>query len=131
MTEKGAGAAAACRRAAGVLFLIFVVLVPGRAAAEKVLTNADGWQVFSDGRAGAFASYSYGDGHPTPVTEVDAAGNPVTISQPLEGGFRSVTEQQPFNPNDPNNAGKINIVRIRSGFISNVFGFGEIGRAHV
>jgi porin-like protein len=127
LTEKGAGAAAACRRAAGVLFLIFVVLVPGRAAAEKVLTNADGWQVFSDGRAGAFASYSYGDGHPTPVTEVDAAGNPVTISQPLEGGFRSVTEQQPFNPNDPNNAGKINIVRIRSGFISNVFGFGVRG----
>ena len=41
-------------------------LVPSRAAAEKVLVNVDGWQVFTDGRAGGFASYAYGDGYPQP-----------------------------------------------------------------
>ncbi len=127
MTEKGSGGTAR-RWAACILLVAAVWFVPRRAAAEKVLADFDGWQVFTDGRAGGFASWTYGDGHPGPVNDVDASGNLVPISQPLEGGFRSVAEQQPLDPNNPNAQGTINIVRLRSGFISNVFGFGARGK---
>ena len=66
MSEKRSGRAVALRAAAGVLFVAAVAIVPSRAAAEKVVVNADGWQIFTDGRAGGFVSHAYGDGYPAP-----------------------------------------------------------------
>jgi hypothetical protein len=125
LTEKGSGRAAR-RLAACALCVVSIVLAERRAAAEKVLANIDNWQVFTDGRAGGFASWSYGDGYPQNVTELDASGNPIPISQPLDGGFHSVSDQNQVAPG-LNDQGKINMVRLRSGFISNVFGFGARG----
>ena len=66
MTEKRSWVATARRCVAYGVFVAAVSLVPGRAAAEKVLVNADGWQIFTDGRAGGFVSHAYGDGYPQP-----------------------------------------------------------------
>jgi hypothetical protein len=135
LTEKAAAAAATRRCAVGVLFLISVALIPRPAAAEKVLTNVDGWQVYTDGRAGGFVSYTYGDGYPQATYGYDAAGNFVStpVHTPLEGiGFRAPTKQN--YAIDPSIApgiydqGTIDVWRIRSGFISNVFGFGVRGQ---
>jgi hypothetical protein len=110
-------------------------LASGRAHAEKVLTNVDGWEVYSDGRAAGFLSFAYGDGYPQPDYGRDAAGNFVTtpVDTPQESGFRSISEQQlAIDPaltggTPVYTQGKINLWRIRSGFISNVFGFGVRG----
>jgi hypothetical protein len=112
---------------ASIVVVTAIALVPHRAAAEKVVPLTDGWQIYTDGRAAGFASWAYGDAIPPAISVLDANGNPISISTPQpDGGFRSVTEP-PANPADPNAQGKINIMRLRSGFISNVFGFGLRG----
>src|SRR5678809_158237 len=127
--------ATAVRRWLAYIVLVTAVsLAPRRAAAEKVLVNLDGWQVYTDGRAGGFGSYSYGDGYPQPVQELVVTTDPTTmtttktlypISQPLGGGFASVAETQQLDPEvaNYNTQGHINMLRFRSGMISNVFGF--------
>ncbi|MEP6653327.1 MAG: porin [Myxococcales bacterium] len=106
------------------------------ARAEKVLATVDGWQIYSDGRAGGFISYVHGDGYPQPDYGRDAMGNFVTtpVDTPQEGaGFRSVGSQSlAFDPGMTGNQpvytqGTIDLWRLRSGFISNVFGFGGRG----
>jgi hypothetical protein len=103
------------------LFVVALCSIPNRASAEKVLASADGWQVFSDGRAGAFGSYAHGNGIPQPTVVLipDASG----VAQPYEihsvqGGRLRKRRRRP---------GQIDIVRIRSGFVSNTFGFGVRG----
>ena len=64
MTGKGSGAAAARRGAACSLLILVIASFPDRAAAEKVLLSKDGFEVFTDGRAGGFVSHAYGDGYP-------------------------------------------------------------------
>jgi hypothetical protein len=110
-------------------------MLPSRAGAEKVLATVDDWQLYTDGRIGGFVSWALGDGYPQPIYGVDASGRFVgtPISTPQEGGFRGVSEQGKDNtlnpPADANvlNQGTVNIMRVRSGFISNVFGFGVRG----
>ena len=124
MTEKRSEATAVRRWVASIIFIAAVALTPGRAAAEKVLADIDGWQIYTDGRTGGFVSYAYGDGYPQANVEVDVNGNVNQISAPgLDGGFRSVTQQQQIAPGQ-NTQGTINMVRFRSGMVSNVFGFG-------
>ena len=126
-------------RGARVLFIVFVVVLSSlarRAAAEKVIANIDGWQVYTDGRVGGFVSWAYGDGYPQPQYGHDAMGNFVSmpVDSPQEGGGFRATSQQGVaaDPATTNNVpipnqGTINMVRLRSGFITNVFGFGVRG----
>jgi hypothetical protein len=74
-----------------------------------VIVKGDNWEVFTDGRAGAFASWVYGD--PMPV-----ATAPVTLSG---GGWSLPTE-----PHADDSPGTVNMMRIRTGFIGNLLGIG-------
>jgi hypothetical protein len=135
VTENRSGALAARRWAVSILFVAAISSFPRRAAAEKVLATVDNWQLYTDGRVGAFVSWAVGDGFPQPTYGVDAMGNFVRtpIAAPQEGGFRAVSEQNKDNSLNPPadvtvlDQGTINIMRLRSGFISNVFGFGVRG----
>jgi hypothetical protein len=124
----------AARRCFPYLALLLVAAtLPRSAAAEKVLAKVDDWEFFSDGRAGGFASYVYGDGLPADTYVTDFNGNPAVLRTVQGGGFASSHEQGPLDvpgvtfPTDqprPPNAGHINMWRIRSGFVSNILGFG-------
>jgi len=72
------------------------------AAAEFTLTNNDGWVLTIDGRLNGFINYGQGDKTPAGVAEWTA------------GIFENA---------DPN-SGTISEVRVRTGFIQNVLGFG-------
>jgi hypothetical protein len=135
LTRKRTGAATTRWRLACLLLVTAVCLLPRYATAEKVLANIDGWEVYTDGRAAGFVSFAYGDGYPQSDYGRDTTGKFVPVDTPQEGGgFRSISEQGVAI--DPSltggaavyNQGTINLWRIRSGFISNVFGFGVRGR---
>jgi hypothetical protein len=104
------------------------LLAPGRAAAEKVLAKVNDWEVYSDGRVGGFLSWTHGDGGPQPIQVPNPGGGFVTVSQPgLDGSFRSVTDLSNLDPNNPAATGTIDMWRVRSGYLSNIFGFGLRG----
>jgi hypothetical protein len=113
------------------------LLVPNRASAEKILANFDGWQVYTDGRAGAFASWAHGDGLPPPatayITNPDGSLTPVSLQNYVGGGFTGqATQGLVIDPNlvggqQIYDQGTIDMWRIRSGFVSNIFGFGVRG----
>jgi len=151
LTEKRSGEAAGRRLVACALFLAVLSLIPGRAAAEKILANVDGWQVYTDGRMGGFASYVHGQGYPQPTYgyQIDpATGQPAIdpntgqkifvpspVHTPLSGaGFTGAPlTQHLIDPALTPGAnvydqGTIDTWRIRSGFIGNVLGFGVRGQ---
>ncbi|MBV9945549.1 MAG: porin [Myxococcales bacterium] len=105
------------------------LLIPRPADAEKILFKDNGWEVYTDGRAGAFVSYTYGDGFPQGAYGV-ASGNVTQLHDIKGGGFSAVAERQLLNdPNIPNNTsltnqGTINMMRVRSGFVGNQIGVG-------
>jgi len=115
------------------LFAVALCSIPNRASAEKVLAIADGWQVFTDGRAGAFASYAHGNGIPQPtvvfINDANGVPQPYEIHSVQGGGFGSVgTQGMPgTSGNMVSDQGTIDIVRIRSGFVGNQLGFGVRG----
>ena len=80
--------------------LTALVLGHRNAAADIVLAKQNDWEVTLDGRINAFINYSQGDRTPDGVAEWTA-------------GL--------FEPVDPN-TGKIAVIRVRSGFVQNVFG---------
>jgi hypothetical protein len=87
-------------------FTIASTLFPKGAAAEKILAHDGDFTVFSDGRAGAFASYLHGDPFPSPpLTTMALPGG--------DGGTQATSNGQ-----------TIDSLRIRSGLIGNTFGFG-------
>ena len=105
-----------------------------------MLANIDGWEIFTDGRVAGFVSFAYGDGYPQSDYAPDANGIYRPIDTPQEGGgFRSVSkqglvlDQTAMGGTGIHDQGKINMWRVRSGFISNVFGFGvrsQLTREH-
>jgi hypothetical protein len=117
VTSPRPRAPGACLLISALLSLLTVVFVPRSAFAEKVLFNADGWQVYTDGRAGGFLSYVNGDA--APVATMVINGVPETIN----GGLWPATPDTTTNQ-DPNVQGKINTMRLRSGFIGNLLGIG-------
>lgn len=141
----GAGASVkSSRRTRAALYLACAVagalaFRPAAARAEKVLSSGDGWAVFTDGRADAFLSYVRGDGFPRndidvvrdpatgqPVLDANGQPMPVTVHVIRGGGFDALAErQQNPDPNVPDlTQGKIEGMRVRSGFIPNVLGIG-------
>jgi hypothetical protein len=86
---------------------------------EVILAESDGgWSFFSEGRVGAFASYVNGDAYPT--GSPDANGNLVD----LRGGGLAAYDASPEREEGSDEQGKVESVRVRSGFVGNVLGFG-------
>jgi hypothetical protein len=110
---------APCIRALAGLSLLSALLVSRSARAEKVLAKGDDWEVYTDGRVGAFASYSVGDGPPVAtkmITMPDGTVVPENLTPP---GWQISDTQK-----DATTQGKVNMMRVRSGFIGNVLGIG-------
>jgi predicted porin len=93
--------------------LAFGLFASGEARADVTIASADGWSVFTAGRVSAFFSYGQGDSNPTArpgETLPDGAG--------LDPG--DDTSPAPT----PTGQGTFKSMRVRSGFIPNVFSMG-------
>jgi hypothetical protein len=97
-----------------------------RAAAEVTLTRTESWEVYTTGRVGGFFSYGQGDSNPQPL--------PGTADIPPGGGLDVGTDNIPkIDPATgmpvPGAQGTFKSMRLRSGFLPNILGFGF--RRHV
>jgi hypothetical protein len=84
------------------------------------LVKVDNWEVYTDGRAGAFLSYVHGDG--LPRNTVDANGN--LLHDIKGGGLDATASRQPIGTTGQLTQGTIDEMRVRSGFIANTLGLG-------
>jgi hypothetical protein len=103
-------------------------MYPRPADAETVLLRDDAWQIFTDGRVGAFASWALGDGLPQQTYRL-GPNNTTIVQQVTGGGWDWPTDRrQVTDPVFPQQTiftqGQVNQLRIRSGFAGLVFGFG-------
>ena len=71
MTAPRSRALGARLQIPALLSLLTAVLVPRSALAEKILFKGDDWQVYTDGRVGAFMSYVHGDGPPVATQTIN------------------------------------------------------------
>lgn len=86
--------------------------LPGRARAETTLVKpAEGWEVYTSGRVGAFVELLEGDGVPVTPPGVTLANEGVTV-------------QADPGPDGTPNAGHVFASRVRSGFLGNVLSLG-------
>jgi hypothetical protein len=91
---------------------------PSPAGADITLLETKDWSVFVNGRMQAFLNYNQGDG--LPISPLDANNNAVSL---LGGGDDSpVALERGQAPGSA--AGEIKDLRIRTGFVGNVLGFG-------
>ncbi len=109
--------------------LVIAWWFPRTAAAEKIIVSNPDWEIFTDGRAGGYVSYSYGQG--LPVGDwASVNGTAVQVDNVQGGGFGTSRQQNDLqipgatSTSGIGDQGTINMWRIRSGFIDNVFGFG-------
>jgi Gram-negative porin len=129
---------AACHHLAKLSWLVFAAgaFVATNASADVTLWKSggeDGWEIFTNGRVGAFWSWAKGDG--TPPTTYDTSKEPfVELHKVKVDGccgaalpFADV-KSQPVLYSDgtasPLILSTIDHMRIRSGMLGNVFGFG-------
>ncbi len=91
-----------------------VALTSRVASAEVTFANMDGWELYTSGRANVFFSTAFGDGNPVPP-----AG--VTESIVQGGGLPIYKDSMPA---DPGVQSKFLNMRLRSGFVPNVFAIG-------
>jgi hypothetical protein len=85
------------------------LLATNRAAAEKTLSKTDDWEVYTDGRAGAFFSYAHGDARPLPLVV-----NGTPLHDVVGGGLDAGAGADQT----------LDGMRVRSGFIDNIIGLG-------
>ncbi len=113
-----------------LLSLSLVVVLSGRASAEKIIAKSDGWEVFTDGRVAGFWSQANGDGNPvgTPGTYVVTYPDGMMVRDtPQGGGWAFTTTNNNTNSNPPVE-GTGSMSRIRSGFLGNQLNFGVRGQ---
>lgn len=136
------------KQAIGVAVLASSFFASVPASADVTLIEKDGWTVFTNGRIQTFFNYTQGDGYPSasiedrqaidpatgaPLTTTDADGNTVpqmntgitdgnNNSVTLKGG--GVHPSAGLLDQEPNQGGKVQELRIRTGFVGNVIGFG-------
>jgi hypothetical protein len=96
------------------------ILVSKSAHAEKTLLKQDAWEVYTDGRVGAFLGYTHGQGYPQPA--YDANGN--QIHDIAGGGLAGIANRQPVGTGGQLTQGTIDRWRVRTGFIGNILGLG-------
>jgi hypothetical protein len=106
-----------------------VLLSSSRAHAEKILLKDGDWEVYTDGRVGGFVSYVHGDGFPNPQNVIPAGGGAAVPLHAIKGGgWVLPSENQLLNDpsQGPNaiNQGTVDMMRVRSGYVSNILGFG-------
>jgi hypothetical protein len=109
----------ACLRALAGLSLATVLSFSSSAHAEKVLLKDKDWEVYTDGRVGAFASYVIGDGAPV-ATKMITLPDGTVVPEVINGGQWPMTVKN----DTPDGQGKVDMMRVRSGFVGNVLGFG-------
>ena len=119
MTPPRSRARVARSQPLSLIPVLVALAVPKIALAEKVIAKGDDWQVYTDGRVGAFASWTYGQGYPQ--NTYDAGGSSIQDAQ--GGGWRAAIEQGPPEGTQPDQ-GTVNSMRIRSGFIGNQLAVG-------
>lgn len=121
MNQRVAKARARC---AGASALLLGALLARPAQAEVVLLDKDGWTAYMNGRMQAFLNYNQGDGLPPMIR--DGNDNSVSLQGGGVGATDAATERQlrPDGTYDPNDPGKVQELRIRTGFVGNVLGFG-------
>jgi hypothetical protein len=102
----------------GALALAAALLASNQARADVILLQKDRWKVFMNGRMQAFLNYNDGSGYPRNV--IDGNNKTVTLQS---GGYDSDVVEKPkvTAANDP---GHIQELRVRTGFVGNVLGFG-------
>jgi hypothetical protein len=125
--------------AARKFLLCFCLLVvsaafPRGAAAEKIIASTPDWEIFTDGRAGGYVSWAYGQGVPPGDWAAGPNGSLVQVDNIQAGTGLNSSHSQGFlvvpgvtlQPGQtyPPDQGTINMMRVRSGFIDNIFGFG-------
>jgi hypothetical protein len=115
-------------RALAALALVGAFLLPRAASAEVTLVEKDGWTVFINGRVQAFLNYNQGDGYPQPAVK-DANGKNVTLrgggADPADAFHEFPDLPADGTPLTPEQSvGKVQELRIRTGFVGNVLGFG-------
>lgn len=99
--------------------LFAVLCVPRSARAEKILVKSDNWDVYTDGRVGAFLSWVVGDGAPV-ATKMITLPDGSTVPEVVYGGQWPVSAKN----TSEGTQGSVNMMRVRSGFIGNVLGLG-------
>lgn len=92
----------------------------GQARAETQIAEKNGFKFFLDGRINAFASMGFGDAYPEPpLVDSDGPAGPN-----LPASTYSIANGSGYVTNQTSEDGKYFGVRMRSGFVGNVFGFG-------
>lgn len=91
------------------------------------MIEKDGWTVFTNGRVQAFLNYNQGDGYPEPAV-IDGNNKNVTLRGggiPPDDSFHEFPDVAPGATRTPaQSVGKIQELRLRTGFVGNVLGFG-------
>jgi hypothetical protein len=115
-------------RALAALALAGAFLLPRPASADVTLVEKDGWTVFINGRVQAFLNYNQGDGWPEPAVKdgnnqnVELRGGGVPPSDTFHEFPDLPADGTPLTPEQ--SVGKVQELRIRTGFVGNVLGFG-------
>jgi predicted porin len=98
------------------------------AHAEVTLVKTDNWEVFTTGRVNAFFSYGWGDTNPPDGHKVTLPGLGLVTEQiPAGGGLITGVDSIPkIGPDGMpiNGQGTFRSMRVRSGFVPDVFGLG-------
>src|SRR5258705_8775716 len=89
------------------------------ASADVPLAKIDGWELFTNGRVNAFFSYGRGDSNPVPL----AMGENITPGGGLDTSYDNIPVLGPDGMALPVQ-GTFKSMRLRSGFVPNVLGFG-------
>jgi hypothetical protein len=100
--------------------LCFGTFTTGQVRAETQIAEKNGFKFFFDGRINAFASMGFGDAYPEPpLVDSDGPAGPN-----LPASTYSIANGSGYVTNQTSEDGKYFGVRMRSGFVGNVFGFG-------
>jgi hypothetical protein len=97
------------------------------ARAEKVIAQSDNWEIYTDGRVGAFLSYVRGDGFPPSATYTDSSGATNVLYDVKGGGWPDLVSLEQASAPGPSTPSTIETTRVRSGMIGNTLGLGARG----
>jgi len=92
------------------------------ANAEVTLVKTDDLEVFTSGRVGGFFSYGFGDAYPIPLNA--AGGESIRPGGGLDVGPDTIPKKGPDGKDNSLVQGTFRSMRVRSGFVPNVLGFG-------
>jgi predicted porin len=99
--------------------LAATVAISQPAFADVPIVKIDNWELFTNGRINAFFSYGWGDSNPVPLV----AGENITPGGGLNTSYDNIPVIGPSGMALPVQ-GTFKSMRMRSGFVPNVLGFG-------